>query len=477
MTLNKGDVLQARYRVVSLLGKGGMGAVYRAWDIRLNVPVALKEMTAQPNLEPHTLAQLRQQFEQEAMILARLNHPHLVRVSDFFEESGNAYLVMDFVEGESLYNRLKREGAQPEKLVLTWATQLLDALAYCHSQGIIHRDVKPQNVIIRPDGRVVLVDFGLVKLWDPRDPNTKTAMRGMGTPEYAPPEQYDAQTGHTDPRSDLYSLGALLYHALAGQAPPTATLRIANPEQFVSVSALASGISKRTEATIMKALQLARSQRWDNAGQMAAAMGLSITAWEGQAAAVSVVTPADKLERTKKMGEAETISSVKPGPYYPPVEPADERRRRAVPLWAWLAGGLALLGLGVGAIWGLTHWRETGGAVTPTATMGAASVGNPTATSTPTAQWAPTRTLKPTRTATLVPSSTPRPTATRTATPAPTATSTPRPRPTATALPRPTSTPVPPPVTTEAPPPPTELPPTEPPPPPPTDEPPPPPPP
>ncbi|MCK4299253.1 MAG: serine/threonine protein kinase, partial [Planctomycetes bacterium] len=140
MTLTTGQVLQNRYRVVSLLGEGGMGAVYRAWDTRLNVPTALKEMIPQPGIDPRTLAQLRQQFRQEAQILARLNHPHLVRVGDFFEEGGNTYLVMDFVAGEGLAELIEREGAQPEKQVVAWAGQLLDALAYCHSQGVIHRD-------------------------------------------------------------------------------------------------------------------------------------------------------------------------------------------------------------------------------------------------------------------------------------------------------------------------------------------------
>ncbi|OQY24810.1 MAG: hypothetical protein B6I35_00700 [Anaerolineaceae bacterium 4572_32.2] len=196
MTLTQGQMIGKRYRVVSLLGQGGMGAVYRAWDTRLNIPVALKEMIPQPGLDPQTLAQLRQQFQQEAQVLARLKHNYLVSVTDFFEERGNAYLAMEFVQGENLAERIEREGALPEEQVTAWAKQLLDALAYCHSQGIIHRDVKPQNVIITPEGAppdarggAVLVDFGLVKLWDPNDPRTKTAMRGMGTPEYAPPDR------------------------------------------------------------------------------------------------------------------------------------------------------------------------------------------------------------------------------------------------------------------------------------------------
>ena len=185
MPLTSGQVLQNRYRIVTLLGQGGMGAVYRAWDTRLNIPVAVKELVPQPGLAAPMLNRLRQQFIQEAQTLARLDHPHLVNVSDYFEEEGKSYLVMKYVEGESLAERIKRPGALDETQVLTWARQLLAALAYCHKQGVLHRDIKPQNVIITPDGEAVLVDFGLVKLWDPNDPRTRTAIRGAGTPEYA----------------------------------------------------------------------------------------------------------------------------------------------------------------------------------------------------------------------------------------------------------------------------------------------------
>ena len=272
MTLVTGQVLQNRYRIVSLLGQGGMGAVYRAWDTRLNVPAALKEMIPQPRLDATTVAQLRQQFHQEAIILAEMNHPHLVNVTDFFEEEYSTYLVMGFIEGESLASRIAREGALPESQVLAWAWQLLAALAYCHSRGVIHRDVKPQNVVIRPEGQAVLVDFGLVKLWDSRNPRTRTAMRGMGTPEYAPPEQYGTKPGHTDPRSDLYSLGATLYHTLTGQSPLTATNRMADPDQFVPVRGLNSHVSAQTEAAVLRAMELERNKRFQSAREMAMAL-------------------------------------------------------------------------------------------------------------------------------------------------------------------------------------------------------------
>ncbi len=287
--LQPGQLLQNRYRVISLLGQGGMGAVYRAWDTRLNVAVALKEMLSQPGAELAMLERLREQFYQEATVLARLSHPHLVRVTDFFLEGPNAYLVMDFVQGESLDLIIKREGAITEPQVLLWAEQLLDALEYCHEQGIIHRDIKPQNVIIRPDSRAMLVDFGLVKMWNPTDPRTQTVMRGLGTPEYAPPEQYDAQAGHTDPRSDIYSLGATLYHALTGQAPPTATQRIARRAAFQPPRLLNQQISSTTDAAILQALELTVEYRFSSATAMAQALRRRPPSAQPQA---SVVPPA-----------------------------------------------------------------------------------------------------------------------------------------------------------------------------------------
>ena len=315
MTLAVSQVLQNRYRIVSLLGQGGMGAVYRAWDMRLDVPVALKEMVPQPGLDSHTLEQLRRQFHQEATLLARMDHPHLVRVTDFFEESGNVYLVMDFIEGESLADRIEREGALPEQQVVAWALQLLDALEYCHSQRVIHRDIKPQNIIICPNGRVELVDFGLVKLWDPSDPKTQTAMRGMGTPAYAPPEQYGVNPGHTDSRSDLYSLGATLYHALTGEPPATAGDRMANPESFMPIGRFTSRVSAQTEAAVMQAMELPLSRRFSSAKEMAKAL----------------------------RGESKVPAPIKAQARSATAKAAASPVRLRMPKWGWLAGGLAAL--------------------------------------------------------------------------------------------------------------------------------------
>jgi serine/threonine-protein kinase len=435
-------MLQNRYRIISPLGQGGMGTVYRAQHTQLDVSVAVKEMVPQPGLDLETLAQLRHQFLREAQILARLNHPHLVRVSDFFEEGGSAYLVMDFVEGESLSNRIGRQGSLSERTVLAWAEQLLDALAYCHAQGVIHRDVKPQNVIIRPDRRAVLVDFGLVKLWDPNDPYTKTAMRGMGTPEYAPPEQYDVQIGHTDARSDIYALGATLYHALCGQAPPTATLRIADPERFMPPRDMAPGISKRTGAALVKSLELARSQRWQNMAEMAQALGVAVPGWEGEKTTERGIP--DARGGTWKLDAAAPSASAVAPAVAPVAEPVPERRR--VPVWDWVLGGLAALALVVGIAIGAVGMIKRNASTPTPAVEQTTTVATPV-DETATAILSPSPSPSPTAAATASPGPTHTPTRTPTHTPTATPAHTPSPTPTATATetppPLPTATPAP----------------------------------
>ncbi|MCX7681950.1 MAG: protein kinase, partial [Anaerolineae bacterium] len=434
MPLRQGQTVSNRYRIVTLLGQGGMGAVYRAWDTRLDIPVALKEMVPQPGLDPHTLAGLYQQFRQEAQVLARLYHPNLVRVGDFFEEEGNVYLVMNFVEGESLGAMIARVGPLPEAQVLMWAGQLLDALAYCHSQGIIHRDIKPQNVIITPStvpvaaqggGRAVLVDFGLVKLWDPRDPRTRTAMRGMGTPEYAPPEQYDVGLGHTDPSSDIYSLGATLYHALAGHAPPTATMRMADPEQFQPLRKVAPWVSPKTEAAVARAMEIPRSKRFASAAEMAQALGVPVPTWSREATTVPAM-PVHPARPSQPLPVPPLVVS------QPTALPA-----RRPPVWVWALGGGVTMLFAAGLLaWGLVALGDRM-RVTPTSAPAAQvttaaplpkgiieKTATPSRTPTATATRRPTQTPTMTRTAeaTATMTATATPTLTRTRPPSATPT-------------------------------------------------------
>ena len=166
-----------------------------------------------------------EQFRLESSLLARLDHPNLPKVSDYFAEGTREYLVMDFVEGRDLQEILqeaqRRNDFLSETVVLGWAAQLLDALEYMHEQNppVLHRDIKPSNIKLTPRGVIKLVDFGLVKVLHVDETRTVTVLQGRGTVAYTPLEQYGGDSGYTDCRSDLYSLAATLYHLLAGIPP------------------------------------------------------------------------------------------------------------------------------------------------------------------------------------------------------------------------------------------------------------------
>ncbi len=275
MALAIGYALVNRYEILSMLGQGGMGAVYRANDTTLGRIVAVKERAPDPNGTEAGMAQARSQFRREAQTLAQVSHTNLPHIYDFFPNAENEYIVMDLVEGENLHHLLGSRGSQPEALVLSWARQILDALVYLHSRNLIHRDIKPHNLILTPDDRIVLVDFGLVKLMDPDRPSTLTLLRGVGTPEYAPLEQYSREVGHTDPRSDIYSLGATLYALLTGKPPMDVHARLLRPDSWKSVRDVNPSISFGTESIIEKALGLYPQQRYQTASDMLQAFGFS----------------------------------------------------------------------------------------------------------------------------------------------------------------------------------------------------------
>jgi len=256
-------VLNERYRIVGPIGQGGMGAVYRAEDLLLPGRIcAVKEIAPENGLADETLTQIQEQFRQEASILARLDHPNLPKVSDYFTQEGREYLVMDFVPGYDLRELVEQARERDEHLderqVLHWADQLCDALAYLHSQDppIVHRDIKPSNIKLTPSGLIKLVDFGLVKLLTSDEARTITVVQGRGTAAFTPLEQYGNDDGHTTSQSDIYALGATLYNLLTGRPPATARERFLNPAALISPRTLNPRINPGVEYAILQALQL-----------------------------------------------------------------------------------------------------------------------------------------------------------------------------------------------------------------------------
>jgi serine/threonine protein kinase len=264
MPLLPGTTLNNRYRIDCLLAQGGFGTVYRAQDTSLQVACAVKE-----NLD--TSEEGKRQFEREALILAGLKHPNLPRVNDhFFLPGAGQYLVMDFVEGEDLQSRLDRlKRPLEEQQALDWILQVGDALAYLHAQApaIIHRDVKPANIKITPQGRAMLVDFGIAKVFDPRMKTTLGA-RGV-TPGYSPIEQYGQ--GTTDARSDEYALAATLYALLTGQDPPESIARVTGAA-LPAPRQLNPAISQGTEQALLRGLQILAQDRYPSVVEFRAAL-------------------------------------------------------------------------------------------------------------------------------------------------------------------------------------------------------------
>ncbi len=265
--LPEGVILRERYRITNVVGRGGMGCVYRAEDVRLPGRVcAIKEVRIRQDESQELQAQEREQFLREASILARLDHPALPKVSDFFTANGREYLVMDFVAGSDLKQIIDQGVASGElpdpATIMRWADQILDVLEYLHTQDppVLHRDIKPANIKLRPDQRLKLVDFGLVK-FQARDDRTITVLQGRGTALYTPLEQYGGDSSHTNVQSDIYALGATFYHLATCQAPPEAKTRFLNPRVLRPPRELNPRLSQTFSDAILWAMEMHPNDR------------------------------------------------------------------------------------------------------------------------------------------------------------------------------------------------------------------------
>ena len=267
-------LLQNRYRIVRQLGRGGMGAVYEALDQRLQITVALKETLSSD-------ASVRRQFEHEARLLAGMQHPALPRVSDHFVEGNRAFLVMQFIGGVDLARIISQQpGPFPRESVIAWADQLLDALIYLHTRDrqVIHRDIKPHNLKLTGTGQIALLDFGLAKAQTSDSSSASaTASRAFFgyTRHYAPLEQIQDQ--RTDPRSDIYALGATLYHLLTGIKPPDAMVRAtailnSEPDPLKPANEIHESVGPEIAAILDKAMAQKPEDRYRTANEFREAL-------------------------------------------------------------------------------------------------------------------------------------------------------------------------------------------------------------
>ena len=333
MSLEPNTVLNNRYRILEQLGRGGMGAVYRAHDANLDVEVAVKENF-------FVSEESARQFQREAHLLFELRHPALPRVIDhFIAEDQGPYLVMDYIEGEDADQLLKlNEGPLEEGLVIPWGLQILDALKYLHSSKppVIHRDIKPSNIKIATTGRAILVDFGLAKEYD----STKSTTVGAKayTPGFAPPEQYGQ--GRTDPRTDIYAFGATLYNLLTNKVPADELQRAMGQASLVPVREINPEVSPHVAAAIERATQVKPEERFDGADALERALLSARTVVDSTATRIAGVAA-------------------------PPLAPVPQPSRSKVPL---IVGAVVVIAIGVvGTLLLAGAILEIGGSPQPTA--------------------------------------------------------------------------------------------------------------
>lgn len=252
---NIGTVIDGKYEILKEIGRGGMSIVYLAMDKRLNKQWAVKEIRKRGNGKNDEI--VVNSLLAEANLMKRLDHAALPRIVDIIDNGVTIYVVMDYIEGESLDKILAAEGPQPEDKVIEWAKQLCDALGYLHSQKkpIIYRDMKPANVMLKPEGNIKIIDFGIAREYKEQNLADTTV---LGTKGYAPPEQY---SGQTDPRSDIFALGMTMHHLLTGVDPR-------NGEPYAPVRQWNPDLSEGIEAIIDKCVRPAAEHRYQSCSEL-----------------------------------------------------------------------------------------------------------------------------------------------------------------------------------------------------------------
>ena len=318
-----GTVLSGRYRLEAKLGSGGMSTVYLARDTTLDRPVAVKVMHREMSEQADQL----ERFRQEARAVAKLSHPNVVSVIDAGEDGGYPYIVFEYVEGETLKARINRIGALDVQEALAYAIEIARGLTVAHARKMVHRDIKPQNVLIDSEGRAKLTDFGISRQLE-QDGMTATG-RVLGTTDYVAPEQ---AMGHgADQRSDIYSLGVVLYEMFIGEVPFAADSQVGVAmkhvnEELPDVQAVRPELSAASALVVERATAKDPTQRYADIGEMIDDLS---TALEVEAARAGSTT-----------GEATSVLD---------AVPAAKRKLSSRARWSWAAIALIVV-IGAGAL-------------------------------------------------------------------------------------------------------------------------------
>jgi serine/threonine protein kinase len=411
-----------RYHLLEQLGEGGMATVYKAYDTRLEADVAVK-IIRRDAFPPNQLDRILKRFEREAKALARLTHPNIVKVTDYGDHEGAPYLVMPYLPGGTLKQRLGTP--MPWQEALRILLPVAQALDYAHEQNIIHRDIKPSNVLLTGRGQPMLSDFGIAKILENEDAQTLTGTgAGVGTPEYMAPEQW---TGAAGPQADQYSLGVVLYELVTGRKPYTAdtpaaillkqaTEPLPRPAQFVA------GLPEVVEKVLFKALARKPEDRYADMAAFVLALE-NLLSGQGQPSPLRprLEDSQATIEQEATWDELPPASSALVGQFVPPSLQRDLMNPPAIKKrtwWPWVAGAgglVALLCIGLAIGGGLlkmgqqgqgpltalaTDTRTTTSTTTPTHTLIPTQTSIPTHTLIPTQTNIPTHTLTPTQTST-----------------------------------------------------------------------------
>ena len=456
MPLSIGQTLQQRYQIQNILGRGGMGIVYQAYDPVLQRTVAIKVLPPQLTIDAEFVAR----FQREAIASANLRHAHIVTVHDVGQQDGEYFIIMEYLEGITLEQWLTHHGPMPVVQASKVLDQIAGALDHAHSRGIIHRDVKPSNIMLDAQGRAVLMDFGLVRAGEGLGPTRSTTI--MGTPEYMAPEQILGQV--IDRRTDIYALGVVVYELLSGKTPFSHTTPLATAYAHVHeapspLRSINKAIPQSIEAVVLKALAKDPAARYQSAGDLARdfSQGISGTMPAGLAASPIATVISGTTQQTSSPSGG-VIPAAVPPPTDGQAVTASHRGRPGANTFL-VTGALTVLAVLMAAL--LWRSRPIGGDPPPPTEVPSVAIAVPltntptslvvtvSSTTTPTTSLTvrvedtATPVVTPSKSPTRAPTATPLQTKipTPTAAPTHTPTTTLSPTRTATSAPRPTDTP------------------------------------